>query len=247
MAVLVCRNNGTRLFGKPLQLIDIENRISILDYIINNLRQLPAINKIVLGIAEGIENQVFKQIADRNGIDYVVGSEELVSERYLLAAEQSRANHIFRVTTECPFLWSEGLDLAYSKHIDQKFDATFIWNIIDGTEFEIYSTETVAKINALASNAEKEHLSLFVRNNPSKFKVNRITPPKKFIREDIRLTVDYPEDLVFCRNIYNLLKKRGLANSLSNVLSVIDDNPSWKTMVQPFLEKGHTMMRHWSE
>ena len=34
VAVLACRNNGKRLFGKPLQALDIKTNWSILDQII---------------------------------------------------------------------------------------------------------------------------------------------------------------------------------------------------------------------
>ena len=38
--VIACRNEGTRLFGKPLQLLDIENRITILDHLISIVKKL---------------------------------------------------------------------------------------------------------------------------------------------------------------------------------------------------------------
>ena len=208
MAVLVCRNNGTRLYAKPLQLIDVQNRVRIIDLIIQNLKKLSIIEEIVLGVAEGVENLIYKQIAESHGISYILGSEHLVSERYLLAAKHAKADHIFRVTTECPFVWWEGLEDAYSRHLEEQYDATLVWNIVDGTEFEIYSIDTIEKINSEALFDEKEHLSLYLRNNPSRFKINRILPPEELIREDVRLTVDNPEDLIFCREIYKILKER---------------------------------------
>lgn len=247
MAVLVCRNNGTRLYGKPLQLIDVQSRVRILDLIIKNLKKISAIDEIVLGIAEGSENLIYRDIAQSHNISYIFGSERLVSERYLLAAEYANANHIFRVTTECPFVWGEGLEDAYAKHLNEDYDATLVWNIVDGAEFEIYSISTVQKINQKASLHEKEHFSLYIRNNPSQFKINRILPPEELIREDIRLTVDNPEDLIFCREIYRMLKEKNISMSLSNILKLLDENPNMIDIIKPFLAKGHEMMRYWNE
>ncbi len=247
MAVLVCRNNGTRLYGKPLQLIDVQSRVCILDLIIKNLKKISAIDEIVLGIAEGSENLIYRDIAQSHNISYIFGSEQFVSERYLLAAEYAHANHIFRVTTECPFVWSEGLEDAYTKHLNEDYDATLVWNIVDGAEFEIYSISTVQKINQKASLYEKEHFSLYIRNNPSQFKINRILPPEELIREDIRLTVDNPEDLIFCREIYRMLKEKNIAISLSNILKLLDENPNMIDIIKPFLANGHEMMRYWKE
>ena len=247
MAVLVCRNNGTRLYGKPLQLIDVQSRVRILDLIIKNLKKISAIDEIVLGIAEGSENLIYRDIAQSHNISYIFGSERFVSERYLLAAEYANANHIFRVTTECPFVWGEGLEDAYTKHLNEDYDATLVWNIVDGAEFEIYSISTVQKINQKASLHEKEHFSLYIRNNPSQFKINRILPPEELIREDIRLTVDNPEDLIFCREIYRMLKEKNISMSLSNILKLLDENPNMIDIIKPFLANGHEMMRYWNE
>ena len=59
VAALACRNQGSRLYGKPLQNLDIDNGITILDNIINCLQQISAIDDVVLGIADGVENDAF--------------------------------------------------------------------------------------------------------------------------------------------------------------------------------------------
>ena len=37
---LACRNNGSRLYGKPLQSLDIKSGFTIMDNIINSLKKL---------------------------------------------------------------------------------------------------------------------------------------------------------------------------------------------------------------
>ena len=44
VAALACRINGSRLYGKPLQNLDIEKGISILDNIIGCLKQIQVID-----------------------------------------------------------------------------------------------------------------------------------------------------------------------------------------------------------
>ena len=46
-AVLACRNQSSRLYGKPLQHLDVDRRVSILDYLVAQLRQRPEIGAIV--------------------------------------------------------------------------------------------------------------------------------------------------------------------------------------------------------
>jgi spore coat polysaccharide biosynthesis protein SpsF len=58
VASLACRNDGSRLYGKPLQNLNIEDNISILEYLINLIRTLPIIQETVLGVADGAANKV---------------------------------------------------------------------------------------------------------------------------------------------------------------------------------------------
>jgi len=44
VVALACRNTGSRLYGKPLQNLDILNGISILDNIIGCLKKFKAID-----------------------------------------------------------------------------------------------------------------------------------------------------------------------------------------------------------
>ena len=52
VACLACRNEGTRLFGKPLQNLDIKENLTILKYIIDSLKQIKIIDDIVLSISK---------------------------------------------------------------------------------------------------------------------------------------------------------------------------------------------------
>ena len=63
VAALACRNQGTRLYGKPIQNLDIENGIRIIDNVISCLQSITCIGEVVLGISEGIENEIFIKIA----------------------------------------------------------------------------------------------------------------------------------------------------------------------------------------
>ena len=54
VAALACRNSGSRLYGKPLQNLDVDAQICILDNIVESLRLSQCIDEIVLGVSEGI-------------------------------------------------------------------------------------------------------------------------------------------------------------------------------------------------
>ena len=105
VAAIACRNQGARLYGKPLQNLDVEHSVRILDTIIDCLRTLPCIDEIVLGISEGVENEVFKRVAEEKGLRYVVGDQIDVLARLVACGQLAGATDMFGVTSESPFLY----------------------------------------------------------------------------------------------------------------------------------------------
>ena len=48
IAAIACRNQGSRLYGKPLQNLDVEKGIKIIDHIIDHLKETNIIDNITL-------------------------------------------------------------------------------------------------------------------------------------------------------------------------------------------------------
>ncbi len=83
VAAIACRNQGSRLYGKPIQNLDVDKGIRIIDNIVDCLRSIHCIDEIVLGISEGIENEVFKYIAEEKGLRYIIGDQVDVLSRLI--------------------------------------------------------------------------------------------------------------------------------------------------------------------
>src|SRR6266705_761204 len=107
IAALACRNQGSRLYGKPLQRLEVEKGGRIIDNIIDCLRSIRSIEEIVLGLSEGIDNEIFTHIAAEKGLRYVVGDQIDVLSRLISCGKLADATDIFRVTSESPFLYFE--------------------------------------------------------------------------------------------------------------------------------------------
>jgi spore coat polysaccharide biosynthesis protein SpsF len=243
VAAIACRNQGSRLYGKPMQNLDVRKGIRILDHIIECLRTIECIDEIVLGISEGVENEVFKHVATEKGIQYIIGDEEDVLSRLISCGDLAGATDIFRVTSESPFLYYEAVEVLWSRYQVEKLDAIFMENIVDGCGFEIISLETLKKSHF---NGERRHrsefCSLYIRENIEMFKVVKIDPPSHFIRNDLRLTVDNPEDLAVCRTLYNVFQADAPRFSIEKLIQYLDKNPKLKELVEPFAEIGYSTM-----
>ena len=141
VAALACRNQGSRLYGKPLQNLDVKKGVTIIDNIIDHLKKINVIDEIVLGISEGIENEIYTKIASDKNISHIVGDGVDVLKRLIRCGEIANATDIFRVTTESPFMYYQSISKLWNIYKKEKLDAIFQDDIIDGCGYEIIRIE----------------------------------------------------------------------------------------------------------
>jgi spore coat polysaccharide biosynthesis protein SpsF len=236
VAALACRAAGTRLYGKPLQLLDIERGVSVLDHMISLAQTEQAIATIVLGVAEGPENDPFVAVAARHGIGAVRGSERDVLHRLILCAELGKGTDVFRVTTESPFFHFEMIEQAWRRHVEAGNDVTVIDGLPEGSHFEIYTLEALRRSHARGDERHRSELcSLYVREHRDEFKLEVLPVPAELERLDLRLTIDYPEDLVLCRRIYEALKPMAPRIPVSRIIQLLDAQPALQALVAPYV------------
>jgi len=243
IAAVACRNQGSRLYGKPIQNLDVKNNITILDNIISCLKTISTIDEIVLGIAIGDENKVFTEIAKKNQLNYIIGDENDVLSRLIKCGDNFDATDIFRITSESPFPFFDFVKEAWKIHVENIVDATFMDDVIDGCGFEIISLKALKKAH---KNGEAKHrselCSLYIREHLNDFKIKKISPPGYLCRKDLRLTVDNPEDLCICRKIYMEFKEEAPRIPLDKIIKFLDLHPEFKNLVSPYTEIGYSSM-----
>jgi spore coat polysaccharide biosynthesis protein SpsF len=243
VAAIACRNQGSRLYGKPLQNLDIENGVRIIDNIIANLKSIDCINEIVLGISEGVENEAFIHFAKENSLRYVVGDQIDVLSRLINCGQLAGATDIFRITSESPFLFFESVEAAWEAHIKIQADATFMDDVIDGCGFEIITLKALEESHERGTKQHRSELcTLYIRENQAQYKIYKLSPPKELIRKDLRLTVDNPEDLVVCRKVFEEFKRLAPKIPIIDIVNFLDKNPDLIQLTYPFTELGYSTM-----
>lgn len=234
VAALACRNNGVRLYGKPMQMLT--DGVTILDQIIESIKRFPSIEEIVLGISEGDANAPFVGVAHKHGISYIYGDSHDVLMRLVQCGRAGRATDVFRMTTECPWFAYDMLEPIWRKHVEQGNDITVSDRLPEGLNFEIYTQESLGRSHERGSSVDRsEFCSNYARKHPHEFKIEVVLPPQELQRMDLRVTVDYPEDLIVCREI----TKAHLASmplvSVSQIVAFLDSRPDLKKLVAPYV------------
>lgn len=243
IAAIACRNAGSRLYGKPLQNLDIKNGYTILDNIVSCLSRENCIQDIVLGIAEGNDNLSYVKFSELNKIPYIIGDEIDVLGRLIRCGEHANATDVFRVTSESPFPLFELIEGGWNHHIESGADATFLDGVIDGCGFEIIRLSALMRSHELGMRRHRsENCTLYIRENKSDFSIEWILPPPKLIRKNIRLTVDYPEDLIVCRAVYSGFSSRSPRIPLGEVVDFLEGREDLIRLIAPFCEVGYETM-----
>jgi len=222
-AVVACRVYSERLYAKPLQKI---GRLTILEHSLRQLRTSKFIDEIVLAISKKQGNEIFVNFAKKNEIKFVVGDDVDVLQRLIDGAKYVDAKIVFRVTSENPYLYWEGIDSLIESHLKGKHDFSYIEDLPIGSGFEVINLNALEKSHFHGLKKHRSELcSLYIFEHKNKFKINNQKPPKQLQKPNIRLTVDTPEDLLVARNIYHSLATKNKPISLFKIITLLEKNP----------------------
>jgi spore coat polysaccharide biosynthesis protein SpsF len=235
VAALACRNDGSRLFGKPLQ--QLSNGVTILDQIIAGIRTCPEIEAIVLGVSEGTVNEVFVGIARAHGIGHIVGDSRDVLARLVQCGRAGGATDVFRVTTECPWFAYDMVAEAWRRHLANGNDITVTDELPEGLNFEIYTLEALERAHRRGTDRDRsEFCSNYPRTHPEEFKAQVLLPADGLRRLDLRVTVDQPQDLILARAIAAEFPDRMPRVMPHCIVEFLDRRPDLCTLVNPFVD-----------
>ena len=95
--------------------------------------------------------------------------------------------------------------------------------------FKIFNFKSLEKSHKLAkSKFDKEHVTSFIWSNPETFSIFHYRGKKpKYHSKKIRLTLDYYEDYVLIKKIFDKLYKKNKFFSLSQILQFLKKNKSF--------------------
>lgn len=224
--VLACRLFSKRLFAKPLQLV---GDYTVLELLIKQIKKSKIIDEIVLAISEGIGHELFVNFAKKEKIKYVIGNETDVLGRLIKGAKHVKANIVVRTTSENPFVFWEGMDELILEHIKGNYDLSSHYRLPLGSGLEVINLDALERSHKQGNSRHRsEYCTLFINENPEKFKIHRLKSEKSLQRPEIRLTVDTPQDLWVARTIYDELGKNGKPIPLKKIIKFLDVNPKIK-------------------
>lgn len=226
-AVLACRAESTRLYGKPMQLLGSK---PILQHQVDRLRRTSVIDEIVLAIADTPSKRIFEDFAVDHDLAYAVGSEEDVLERLIEGANHVEADIVIRATTENPYLYWQNIDELVSSFVNNNADLVTTKMLPPGAYVEVVSLYALEQAHEMGEDRHRSELcTKYITENPTDFDIRAVEPPKELARPDIRLTVDNPCDLMLVREIKDGIDSEDPI-TLEEIIEFLDKNPSVRSL-----------------
>lgn len=220
--------SSTRLPGKVL--LDLSGE-PVLMRVVERVRQAKKVSDVIVATSvDSSDDVIFKFCRVRN-IRVTRGALDDVLARYDLAASQSDADVIVRITSDCPLIDPHIIDECIGAFEEGGYD--YISNCTNGPrtfprglDTEVFSRAALKKAHEEARETyEREHVTPYIWQNKSgAFSCGpAVTASPEYARQ-CRLTLDYPEDYTVIKHLYDVLFRDG-GIQIPEVLSYLDAHP----------------------
>ena len=224
VAIIQARMGSTRLPRKVM--LPIVGK-PMLWHVIERVRRCKKVDSIVVATAFIKENNPIIDLAKECKVEIFIGSENDVLDRYYQAAKKFSADIIVRITADCPLINPDTIDkmvtLCLKENTDYICGHPKFPSIEQG--MEVFSFVALGKAKNMATkDYQREHVTIFIKENPDLFKIRIIKPRAVFQRGDMRLTVDTKEDLKLIREIYKRLYIENTVIDLEDVVKLLISN-----------------------
>lgn len=242
--IIQARLGSTRLPGKILK--QFYGGKTLLETVISNL-QKAGDAKIIVATSVNPNNDKLEMFLKERGITVYRGSEDDVLSRFIGAAEANDVDGIVRICSDNPFLdWHGVADLIEKAKTSEADYIGYRINNTPSIKTHFGFWGEYVTLNALkhivATTDEKpahEHVTIHIYTHPDEYKCEWIECPG-FLqgRNDIRLTVDNPEDFENAQKAFASLYESNPNFELEDVVEYIDSHSDMRESMKKIIENN---------
>ena len=219
--VVQARMGSTRLPGKIM--LDLAGR-PVICHVIERAKRIPGVDVVVCATPKEKASELIHAFARGAGAEIFSGSETDVLDRTLGAARSVAADHVVRVTSDCPLIDPEicgevlrgvVFDRAdYASNVDPR-------TYPQGLDCEAFTISALVMADrSTSAKYDREHATPWLRRPGSNLtRKNKRSGDVSLAGK--RWTLDWPEDLEFFRAVYS----HGKPQSMGDVLAILAAHP----------------------
>lgn len=215
---------STRLPGKSLMKILGK---SVLWHVINRVKTSEYIEQIIVATSNKERDMPIAEEAKSAGVEYFLGSEEDVLDRFYQAAKKFNASVIVRLTADCPLIDPDILDKTIEAYLEED-NIDYVRNGLNFPEgvgdCEVFSFSALEEAwKKSKKKGEREHVTPYIWKNPDVFNLKELE-----WKEDLsflKLSVDYESQFEVVKKIFEALFNSKNVFHLKEILEYIEKHP----------------------
>lgn len=236
--VVQARMSSSRLPKKVLLPILGE---SLLYRMVERLQQIKHKASIVIATSENSEDDVIEEFCLAKNITCFRGSLNNLLDRHYQVGVLTNADIVIKIPSDCPLIDPRIVDKVLDFYFENEGEYDFVSNLHpatypDGNDVEIMTFEALKKAWQEASRPlELEHTTPYFWENPDKFRLANVTWETGLdYSMSHRFTIDYYEDYLFIKRVFEELYPQNPAFSLEDILLLLQEKPEIFEINQQF-------------
>ena len=205
LAILQARLSSSRLPGKVL--LPLAGAPMLLRQI-ERVARARRLDRLVVATSTDPSDDPLEAELTRAGVTVRRGDLDNVLARFIGVLDAAPADHVVRLTGDCPLSDPDVIDATIARHLEAGADYTN--NRYDpvgfpkGQDVEVVRAEALRRAAREATTREeREHVTWGVRNAPQTYRLARLDPPVD--EGEVRWTVDTADDYAFVREVFDAL------------------------------------------
>ena len=226
-AIVQARMGSTRLPGKAF--LDICGE-PMLARVMARCQRAKTLNRVVVATTTEPADDVLCDLCAARGWPYYRGSQDDVLDRYYRAAQEHHAEAVVRITSDCPVIDPDVIDLTVNEFLRLQPDCDYVSNgepprpFPRGLDVEVLHFHVLEQAWREAREAAfREHVTLYIYRHPEKFRVVSFPADRDYY--DQRWTVDTPEDRALVVKLFGHFGHDRFG--WREILAVLQLHPEW--------------------
>ena len=227
LAILQARTGSRRLPGKVLKPI-LDRPMLALQ--LERVARARRIGKLVVATSLDPSDDPLKALCDMLRVPCFRGDLSDVLSRFYHAARAYLADHIVRLTGDCPLADPSVIDRVIDFYLGGKYD--YVSNTLpptfpDGLDVEVFSFKCLDEaFHEATLPSHREHVTPFIYSQPVRYKAGNYCNTLDL--SALRWTVDEVADFELVQQIYEALYPTNRSFATIDVLDFLEKNPELK-------------------
>ena len=226
LGIIAARIDSSRLPGKVL--LEICGKTT-LELMLERVKRAKTIDKIVVATSIKKSNDVIEELCNKIGVECIRGPENDLVTRCKIVCDRIKPDIIVKMGADSTLIDPVVIDKIVNTFLTKKYDFVSNYGIPktypEGCTADVYTCTTLNEAYQEAKKpSEREHITPFFWNRKEKYRLYRIDYKKDI--SNYRLSLDYKEDYIVIKSIFEALYRKNPYFSLEDIIIWLDLNPN---------------------